>query len=193
MQNEPLEVTLKVTGIFEKLGIPYLIGGSLASTLYGLVRTTQDADIVAEMRLEHLEPFVVALQAEFYVDDEMIAESIQRNSSFNLIHRETFFKVDVFIPRPRPFLQAQLARAQRQVFTFEPASPVSAKFASPEDTILSKLEWYRLGGEVSERQWRDILGVLKTRAGELDLSYLKKWAGELKVSNLLERALREAE
>lgn len=190
MQNEPIEVTLKVTDVFESLGVAYLIGGSLASTLYGMVRTTQDSDIVAEMRAEHLQPFVSALQSEFYVDEEMIAESIQRNSSFNIIHRETMFKVDVFIPRPRPFLQSQLARAQKQTFTFE--MEVSAKFASPEDTILSKLEWYRMGNEVSERQWRDILGVLKTRVGDLDLAYLHKWAGELSVSDLLERALRES-
>ncbi|MEN6500094.1 MAG: hypothetical protein ABFC65_06120 [Rectinema sp.] len=191
MQNEPVEVTLKVTEVFEKLGVPYLIGGSLASTLYGMVRTTQDSDIVAEIRIEHLQPFVAALQDEFYVDDEIIAESIQRHSSFNIIHRETMFKVDVFIPRPRPFLQSQLARAQRQTFTFE--TEVSAKFASPEDTILSKLEWYRMGGEVSDRQWRDVLGVLKTRAGELDLDYLRKWAGELKIDDLLERILKEVE
>lgn len=190
MQNEPVEVTLKVTGVFERLGVPYLIGGSLASALHGMVRTTQDSDIVAEMRLEHLQPFVAALQAEFYMDDELIAEAIRRNTGFNLIHRETFFKVDVFIPRPRPFLQAQLARAQRQTFAFE--TEISAKFASPEDTILSKLEWYRLGGEVSERQWRDILGVLKTRAGELDLAYLQTWAGELNIGDLLERALGDA-
>ncbi len=189
MQNEPVEVTLKVTNVFEKLSIPYLIGGSLASTLYGMIRATQDSDIVAEMRHEHIQAFVSALQGEFYVDEEMIAESVQRNSSFNIIHRETMFKVDVFIPRPRPFLQSQLARAQKQTFTFE--TEVSAKFASPEDTILSKLEWYRLGGEVSERQWRDILGVLKTRSGELDLAYLNQWAKELKVADLLERALKE--
>lgn len=191
MQNEPLEVTLKVTGILEKLGVPYLIGGSLASTLYGMIRTTQDADIVAEMRFEHLRPFVSALRDEFYVDDEMVAEAIQRHSSFNLVHRETMFRVDVFIPHPRPFLQAQLARAQKQTFTF--ATEVSAWFASPEDTILSKLEWYRLSGEVSERQWRDVLGVLKTQAGTLDLDYLRKWAAELNVGGLLERALQEAE
>lgn len=190
MQNEPIEVTLKVTGVFEQLGVPYAIGGSLASTLYGMVRTTQDSDIVAEMRREHLQPFVSALQDEFYIDEEMIADSIQHNSSFNIIHRETMFKVDVFIPRPRPFLQSQLARAQKQIFTFE--QEVSAKFASPEDTILSKLEWYRMGGEVSDRQWRDILGVMKTRADDLDLAYLRKWAGELKVSDLLERALMDA-
>lgn len=190
MQNEPVEVTLKVTDVFERLGVPYLIGGSLASTLYGMVRTTQDSDVVAEMQMKHLQPLVAALQDEFYVDEEMMVDAIQRYSSFNIIHRASMFKVDVFIPRPRPFLQSQLARAQKQTFTFE--TEVSARFASPEDTILSKLEWYRLGGEVSDRQWRDILGVLKTRAGELDLAYLRHWARELEVSDLLERALSEA-
>lgn len=191
MQNEPIEVTIQVTQVLEKLNIPYLISGSLASALYGMVRTTQDSDIVAEMQLEHLQPFVTALQDEFYMDDEMIAESIQHHSSFNIIHRESMFKVDIFIPRPCPFLQSQLARAQKQTFFFE--SEVSAKFSSPEDIILAKLEWYRLGGEVSERQWRDILGVLKTRADELDLDYLRKWANELNVNDLLERALKEME
>jgi hypothetical protein len=191
MQNEPVEVTLKVTAVFEKLGIPYFIGGSLASTLYGMVRTTQDSDIVAAMRREHLQPFVSALEDEFYVDEKMIEEAMRRNSSFNIIHRETMFKVDVFIPHTRPSLQSRLARAQRQVFAFD--KKISANFASPEDTILSKLEWYRMGGEVSDRQWRDVLGVLKIRAGELDLEYLRKWAVELEVGDLLERALREAD
>lgn len=190
MLPEPIAVTIKVTGVLERLGVPYLIGGSLASTLYGMVRTTQDSDIVADMRLEHIQPFVASLQNEFFIDEEMMAESIQRNSSFNIIHRETMFKVDVFIPRPRPFHQSQLARAQKQTFSTDPE--VSARFSSAEDTILSKLEWYRLGGEVSERQWRDVLGVLKTRAGALDLDYLRKWAKELKVSDLLEQALAES-
>ena len=190
MQNEPVEVTLMVTGVLEKLGVPYLIGGSLASTLYGMVRTTQDSDIITGMRPEHIEPFIAALQDEFFIDEEIIAESIEHNSSFNIIHRETMFKVDIFTPRPRPFQQSQLDRAQKQTFRFE--TEMSANFASAEDTILSKLEWYRLGGEVSERQWRDILGVLKTRAGELDIDYLRRWAIELKVSDLLERSFKEA-
>lgn len=191
MLNEPIEVTIKVTDVFEKLGIRYLIGGSLASTLYGMVRNTQDSDIVAEMRSEHIQPFIMALKDEFFIDEEMIEESIEHQSSFNIIHRETMFKVDVFIPRPRPFMRSQLTRIQRQTFAL--GLELSANFASPEDTILSKLEWYRMGGEVSERQWRDVLGVLKTRAGELDLEYLKKWAEDLKVSDLLVRALKEAE
>jgi len=190
MQNEPVEVTLMVTGVLEKLGVPYLIGGSLASTLYGMVRTTQDSDIITGMRPEHIEPFIAALQDEFFIDEEIIAESIERNSSFNIIHRETMFKVDVFTPRPRPFYQAELARVQRQTFSLE--TEISANFASAEDTILAKLEGYRLGGEVSDCQWRDLLGVLKTRAGELDLDYLRTWAIELKVSDLLERSFKEA-
>ena len=190
MQNEPVEVTLKVTGVLESLGVPYLIGGSLASTLYGMIRSTQDSDIITEMRAKHIQSFVLALQGEFFIDEEMIAESIRHNSSFNIIHKETMFKVDVFIPRPRPYLQSQLTRARKQTFSLE--TEVSAKFSSPEDTILSKFERYRMGGEVSERQWRDILGVLKTRAGELDLDYLRKWANELKVTDLLDRAWQEA-
>jgi hypothetical protein len=190
MQNEPIEVTIKVTNVLEKLGIPYLIGGSLASTLHGMVRTTQDSDIIAEMHNEHIQRFVELLHNEFFIDEEMINDSIEHNSSFNIIHRNTMFKVDVFIPSPRPFLQSQITRAQRQTFDLE--SEVSANFASPEDTILAKLEWYRMGGEVSERQWRDILGILKTRAGELDLDYLRTWAVELKVSDLLERVLKES-
>jgi len=190
MQNEPIEVTLKVTGVLEKLGVPYLIGGSLASTLYGMVRTTQDSDIIAEMRSEHIQAFISSLQNEFFMDEEMIADSIQRDSSFNIIHRDTMFKVDVFVPRPRPFQKSQFARAQRQTFDLE--TEISANFASAEDTILSKLEWYRMGNEVSDRQWRDILGVLNTRAGELDLDYLVKWANELRINDLLERALKES-
>lgn len=191
MQNEPIEVTLKVTAVLEQLGVPYLISGSLASALHGMVRTTQDSDIVADMGWEHIEPFVSALRDEFYLDEEMIAEAVRCHGSFNLIHRDSMFKVDVFIPRPRPFLRSQLDRAQRQTFTFD--TTVGAKFASPEDTVLAKLERCRIGGEVAERQWRDILGVLKIRAGELDLGYLRRWAEALNVSDLLERALRQAQ
>jgi len=190
MEIEPIEVTLEVTHVFEELGIEYLIGGSLASAIYGIVRATQDSDIVAQMRIEHISSFIAALQEDFFMDDEMIAESIQRHSSFNIIHRETMFKVDVFVPAPSRYLRSQLTRARNLNFSLE--EETSAKFASPEDTILSKLEWYRMGGEVSDRQWRDILGVLKICAGDLDLDYLREWASELNVSDLFERAYRDS-
>jgi hypothetical protein len=187
MQLEPILVTTKVTAVLEKLSVRYLIGGSLASTLYGMVRTTQDSDIVAELRPEHNGPFVSALQDEFFLDEEMIAEAVAHHASFNIIHRDSMFKVDVFIPRQRPFIQIQLARARMQTLSVEPH--IEALFATAEDTVLAKLEWYRLGGEASERQWRDVLGVLKVQAGALDLDYLRRWALELGVADLLERAL----
>lgn len=190
MLPEPISVTILVTSVFEKLKIPYLIGGSMASTIYGMVRTTQDVDIIAEMQLQHVEPFIASLQSDFYLDEELIADSIQHKSSFNIIHRKTMFKVDIFIPHETPFQHSQLIRAEKQIMTSNPKT--SAYFASPEDTIIAKLEWFRMGGEVSERQWRDIVGILKVRAGVLDLGYLRKWASELNVIELFEKALAEA-
>jgi hypothetical protein len=190
MLPEPIAVTITVTATLEKLGVRYLIGGSLASTVHGMVRTTQDSDIVAEMRPEHVESFVRALENEFYIDEESITSAVAQHTSFNIIHRESMFKVDVFVPVLRPFVREQLSRARKQVFAVEPQ--VEALVATAEDTLLAKLEWYRMGGEVSERQWRDVLGILKIQAGNLDLSYLRQWAKELNVSDLLERALTES-
>lgn len=190
MQDDPILITSYVTGVLEKLKVPYFLAGSLASTLYGMVRSTQDADIVVELLPEHIQPFVDALEPDFYVDEAMIADSIARHSSFNIIHRESMFKVDVFIPRESDFLRKRYSRAKKELLSNDPK--IEAMVASAEDTVLSKLEWYRLGGEVSERQWRDVLGVLKVQVGALDLDYLRQMAMELKVTDLLERALKEA-
>lgn len=190
MQSESTRLTLLVAQTLEQLGIAYAVGGSLASSLHGVMRSTLDVDIVADMRLEHIPPLVAALSKEFYADDEMMRDAIEHHSSFNLIHYETAFKVDIFIRKLRAFDQMQLERRRTSVIATDPEQ--SVYIVSPEDIVLAKLEWYRMGGEVSDRQWRDILGVLKTRAGELDLAYLQKWAKELKVSDLLERALMDA-
>lgn len=190
VQGEATRITLLVTQTLEQIGISYAVGGSLASSLHGVMRSTLDVDIVADMRLEHIPPLVAALSKEFYADDEMMRDAIEHHSSFNLIHYETAFKVDIFIRKLRDFDTMQLERRRVSVIATDPDRSVYV--ASPEDTILAKLEWYRMGGEVSDRQWRDILGVLKTRANELDLDYLRKWAGELNVTDLLERALTES-
>ena len=177
-----------VTKTLERLDIPYVIGGSMASSLHGIMRSTLDVDIVVDMKLKHIPLLVAALAKEFYADDEMMRDAIEQHRSFNLIHYETAFKADIFIRKPRAFDRMQLERRQTSVITTDPEQ--SVYITSPEDTILSKLEWYRTGGEISDSQWRDVLGILKIRAGELDLDYLRKWAGELKVSDLLERALK---
>jgi len=191
MPDEPVFITLLVTEVLERLQIPYLIGGSFASTAYGRVRTTQDADIVAKMEPGHVRLLVQALGDDFYVDEVMIHEAIKRNTSFNLIHFQTMFKVDIFIPKGRPFDEQQLSRRLERVIDED--SGRKAYFASAEDTILSKLEWFRMGGGVSEQQWRDIQGVLQLRKDELDIVYLRTWAATLHVGDLLEQALQEAE
>lgn len=191
MQGEATRIILLVTQTLEEIGIAYAVGGSLASSLHGVMRSTLDIDIVADMRSEHIQPLVTALSKEFYADDEMMFDAIQHRNSFNLIHYETAFKVDIFIRKLRAFDQQQLERRQISVISTDPDQSVYV--VSPEDIILAKLDRYRMGGEISDRQWRDILGVLRTRAGELDLDYLQTWSNQLKVADLLERALKEAE
>jgi hypothetical protein len=187
---EPIPVTLLVIEALEALGVAYLIGGSLASSVHGVLRTTQDADLVADLYLKHAEPLARALKDAFYVDAESIKDAIRRRSSFNVIHLDTVFKVDVFILKDRPFDASQLARRSAYIIATDPERRVYV--ASAEDTILAKLEWYRKGGEVSEQQWRDVLGVLKVQSDRLDYDYLRQWAAQLGVADLLERAVNEA-
>lgn len=191
MLPEAIGVVMLVVDAFDRLQIPYLIGGSMASALHGVTRSTLDADIVAELKPEQAKSLVTLLGEDFYVDEEMIIDAVLHRSSFNLIHLKTMFKVDVFVRKERPFDQIQFQRRVEQVLAADPER--KAFVATAEDIILAKLEWYRMGGEVSDRQWRDILGVLKVQAGWLDLEYLQKWAAELAVADLLQKAFKESQ
>lgn len=188
---EPLVVILLVVDALDALGVPYFIGGSVASAMYGLRRTTLDADIVADLRAAHAAPFAEALEGAFYVDAEMIRDAITHRTSFNLLHLETMFKVDIFLPKDRPFDRIQFERRQERIIDQETRRSVA--LASPEDTILAKLAWYRLGGETSARQWEDVLGVLRVQGEQLDGAYMQHWAEELSISDVLARAIDEAE
>jgi hypothetical protein len=191
MLAEPLAVTLLVIDAFDKLGVPYMIGGSLASALYGTARSTLDTDLVADIKADQVALLVKMLENEFYIDESMIIDAIRTYRSFNVIHLATLFKVDVFLPKQRRFDQIQFQRRQYKVISIDPER--KAYVTTSEDIILAKLEWYRLGNEISDRQWRDILGVLKVQAGRLDLDYLRQWAAELNITVLLQRALKESE
>ncbi len=189
MISEPLEVTLLVCDAFQRMGVPYLIGGSFASIIHGEIRTTLDSDLVADLHKTQVADFIKYLGVDFYADEGMILEAIERQACFNLIHRPTLFKVDVFILKQRDFDQEQMKRRKTFVVASDPER--TAFFATAEDTILAKLEWFKKGHEVSERQWRDVIGIFKLQKNNLDMAYLQRWAKKLSVDALLEQAMKE--
>lgn len=181
---------LPVIEALDSLGVRYYVGGSVASSIHGVPRASIDADVIAELHAEHVAPLAARLSALFYLDDARMRDAVERRLSFNVIHLATMFKVDVFVSKGRPFDVEASGRARLESLGESPEAP-KARVASPEDTLLAKLEWYRRGGESSERQWSDIAGLLRVRAGRLDLAYLVDWAEALGVADLLERASRQ--
>lgn len=190
MNTEQLDAILVVAGILERLDVPYFVAGSFASNAYGFYRATADADLVADLKLRHIEPILEALSNRFYVSPDAVRRSIMDRSSFNVIDFDTSMKVDIFSMKRDLFQLEEMQRRVRRALT--PDGAIETWLASPEDTILSKLDWYRLGGGVSDRQWGDVLGVMKVQAENLDLAYLRRWAEELRLTDLLERALDES-
>lgn len=190
MNAEQTEVNLLVTQAFEALRIPYFLCGSMASSFHGIYRATADADFVAAVRLHQVEPLAASLRSSFYADAEAIREAVIHGRSFNVIHLEAMLKADVFVLRPDPF---QMIQMRRRIRTPVDATNTRTLFvASAEDTVLAKLDWFRQTGGTSDRQWNDILGVLKVQAGALDCAYLAEWARELALSDLLLRAYDDA-
>lgn len=192
---DPIGLALEVAGILENLTIPYLIGGSLASSLLGEPRSTADIDLVADLRSEQVPAFLKAVQPEFYVSESAVQEAIVYQSSvyqssFNLLHQATMGKVDVFILKDQPFARSEFDRRQSLIVRQNPEQFLF--LPSAEDIILQKLSWYRLGGGVSDKQWRDILGVLKLQGEQLDFRYLWQWAEALELLELLDRAFGES-
>jgi hypothetical protein len=187
--DEILDITFVVVDTFDRLGIPYLVGGSLASSLYGIPRATQDVDIVARLTQRDVPALVSALRETFYLDQQTILEAVELRGSFNLIHLGTFLKVDIFVAKDDEPSRSQMERRRRYEIDGDP--PRSLVVASPEDVVAHKLYWYELGDGVSDRQWSDVLGVLRVAGDRLDLEYLHRTAALLGIQDLLERALDE--
>ncbi len=185
------EAFRRILEVLDRLEIPYLVGGSLASSIYGIQRSTMDADLVADLRLDQVEEFAGELKAEFYADPGMMKEALQRDRPFNLIHYASSFKFDIFPLLPDDYSQTQVRRRRFEETNSFGEEPIECAVATAEDTILNKLRRYRAGGETSELQWNDLRGILQVSGARLDLGYLREWAPFLGVADLLDRLLGE--
>ena len=191
--QEQLDITLEIAGIFDSLEIRYLLGGSMASSFHGIHRSTNDSDFVAEFPSEKIRAFCEALGDDYYVAEEAVKEAVDLNRSFNAIHMATALKIDVFIMKSDSFSQSQMKRRVPVTIETDKTSG-SIYVASPEDTVLAKLDWYRLGGKVSERHITDILGVIKTQGvSNMDFDYIRESADHLGLREMFEKLLDDAD
>ena len=186
-----LAVVFQVIDILEDLALRYHLGGSFASAIHGVPRQTMDADLVVDLSPERVSLLVDRLRGDFYVDLGVARDAVARHGSFNAIHLSSGFKVDFFAKGPAEYDEVELERSVVLRISNDP--PKTARVKTAEDTILRKLQWFRDGGELSERQWKDVLGVLAAAGESLDCGYLRSWADGLGISDLLDRAVAEVE
>lgn len=178
------EVLRELISFLDKHQLPYLIGGSVASSALGVPRSTLDTDLLVKISAGAVLDLANDLGNEWYFDPEFALLAIKQQRAFNLIHIPSGYKFNVF-PAHSAFHKSELQRAAiRQLGV--PGDQISCMVATAEDMLLAKLRWYLDGGKTSERQWADIIGILKLN--DLDLSYVSSWARELAVVELLESA-----
>ncbi len=185
MSGSPLLALLETVRALEELGLEYAIGGSVASSVFGEPRASADADLIVAATEAELPALLAKLEPTFYVSEDAARDAVRRHSSFNAIHLASTYKIDVFVAGADLLDREQLAR--RLLLELAPGS--AAYVTAPENIVLRKLDWYRQGGEVSDQQWRDVLGVLKVQAPTIDLGYLRAQATLVGLPHLLERAL----
>ena len=184
---DAIAVAVRVGEALDAIGVGHTIGGSIAASFAGEPRSTIDIDFVVALNRSQVAPLVAALP-DFYVAEEALYRAVESRGTANLIHQASQIKVDMFVAGGTPLDAQQLARRLRievrpgQVIYIHP----------PEDVLLQKLRWYQMGREVSDRQWRDIIGIIRTQGDRLDRDYLTVNAPILGVDRELERALQES-
>lgn len=187
VRNDVLSVALDFAGRLGREGIRYVVGGSLASSMHGEPRSTLDVDLVADIRPAQLDPLVTSLSDDYYVDADVAKEAVATASAFNAIHTRTSVKVDVFVAGDDRF-EAERLRAAVEV-PLAGTAGARLRIDAATHLLLRKLEWYRRGGEVSERQWRDVVGIVAAQGDRLDRAVLDRWAPVLGVQDLVHRLL----
>lgn len=179
-------VLAEVVAALNRAGIPYKVGGALASVLQGAPRSTLDVDLVAELTVESVHLLVKELGAGFYAEPEAIAASVRKGRFFNVIHLGLMLKVDIFPLKKTLYDHADFGR--RLLVALPDGSSREVWTTTKEDIILRKLMWYESGGRVSERQWKDVRALMDVHGPRLDWAYLRQWAAVLNVAALLDRA-----
>ena len=165
-------------------GIPFMLVGSVAASYHGHPRSTFDVDLVVDADEETLCRFARSLGEGYYVSEESVREAFRSRTAFNVIDEATGYKADFIVRKERSFSRTEFSRRMSVGMLNK-----TLEIATPEDVILSKLEWSKMGS--SERQWTDALQVAKTQGKRLDLAYIDRWSAELGVADLWER-IREA-
>jgi hypothetical protein len=181
------EIVADVAGRLESIGVPYVIGGSLASSTWGQMRSSNDADLAIRASKDHLQRLIESFQEPYHLDKEELTEALSANTPYRmvqLIHMDEAFKIDLYLLGEGEYDLSEFERA-RNVEVFP---GVVMRFAAPENIILEKLRWFELGNRVSDRQWSDVVEVLESQKGRLDEEYLNKWAAHFQIAEHLNKA-----
>ena len=185
--DDPADVAVRVARAFERAGVEYAVGGSVAASAYGEPRATRDLDFAVRLSASQVSTLVQELGSEFDIDPDALNDAIRTGRPVNIFYLPVFTKIDLFVRGYDPYDEAEFSRRR----AIEPVSGEQIQASSPEDNLLWKLRWFRKGGEVSDQQWRDVLGLIRVSGDTMDVGYVRTWARAHAVEDLLERALSQ--